>query len=892
MDSPGLASQSPVGCTQYPGSATGPTRATLAGIAALLLTALAAVYWNAFQSPFVFDDRSGVFENTAIHNLSQSLSRAWTESRGLTELTFAFNYELHGLDVRGYHLVNDIIHFLAALTLFGVVRRTLLSERLRDRFGSAATGLAVAIALVWMIHPLQTQAVTYTVQRFESLMGLFFLLTLYCFRRGVDDQDRRWLVLSVLCFALGARSKEVMFMAPFVVLWYDRAFIATSWRELLARKTYYLGLLAVAVLFMGPAVLRVAHGLWSQAGPVASGVPSGAGSGQADPSVLLVQGMTPWSYLATQPGVILRYLRISLLPLGQCADYGWPIAQGTGQILPGALVVGVLLLATLWAIFRRPEWAFLGGWFFLILLPTSSIVPIQDVAVEHRMYLPLVAIVTLVVLGTYSVFSRFANARPHAWGYALATLAVVALGGLTLARNEVYRTNESFWRDVIFKEPGNVRGHSNLGLALHEANRAEDATHEYQTSLKLKPDYPYAHYNLGNAYVALKQPDKAIAAYQQAIHFWPSYAGAFNNLGFALASIDRNQDAREAFAQALKLKPDYAGAYLNLGLLEAKEGNLAAAQAAYQQAISLDPTSAEAHQNLALVLSREQKWREALEQFDLALSIRPDYAKAHQNAGVVLMQMGQLRGAVEQLREAVRLQPSDAVALRILGSAQAAGDQVDEARTSYLAALEIDPKDAAAEAGLAGLAVKAEKFDVALKHFQRSLELAPNNGDVQHELANLLMRMGRNAEADKEYAKAAELLPKSAAVRVNSARLAEKLNQPERAIELYQQALAIDASFAPAHYNLGYLLASQQRSQEAIDRFVTAIRLDPTYAEAHFALGNALARTGQLELALDRYREVLRLRPTFAPARQNAQQVMESLRSSAAKPSAEGTAGS
>lgn len=881
MDAPGIARQ-PARIDALQSGAKGVPRAATAGIVVLLLVALGAAYWSTLASPFVFDDHTGIVDNPTVHNLSDAFRGAWSHNRGLTDLTFALNYSLHGLDVRGYHVTNLLIHFLAGLTLFGLVRRTLQSDRLRDRYGPAATTVAAIIALLWMVHPLQTQAVTYIVQRHESLMGLFYLLTLYSFRRGVDDRDRWWLVLSVICFALGARSKEVMFTAPFVVLWYDRVFVSTSWRNLLSRKFYYLALAIVSVCMLGPAVLQVAQGLWSQIGSAPKPTPS---AGQVDPSVLFVQGMTPWTYLATQPRVILHYLQLSFLPLHQCADYGWPVAQGWGEILPPALAIGCLLLFSIWALFRRPEWAFLSGCFFLILLPTSSIVPIQDVAVEHRMYLPLAALVAAVVLAAYSVLLRFNSSTK--WGYAAATIAAVALVSLTVARNQVYRTNEAFWRDVVLREPTNVRGRTNLGLVLCELHRYDEGLQEYQAAIKLKPSYAFAHYNLGNAYIAQGQPKTAIAAYLEAIRFWPSYAGAYNNLGFAFSSLDRQDDARQAFEQALKLKPNYAGAYLNLGLLEAKQGNLTAAQEAYRQAILLDPTSAEAHHNLGLVLSREQKWREALEEWDLALSIRPDYAKAHQNAGMVLMQIGQYRGAVEQLREAVRLQPGDAAALRALGDAFTAAGNPNDARSTYLKVLEIDPKNALAEAGLAALALKAEDLDSALMHLKKSLEIDPSEGGVQHELANLLVRTQRYDEAANAFAKAVELLPEDPAVRVNFARLAEKLNQQPRAIELYQQALAIDSNFAPAHFNLGFCLASQKRSAEAIEKFLTAIRLDPNYAEAHFALGNAFARTGQLELALERYRIVLRLRPNFAPAQENAQQVLKTLRARAGKPGGE-----
>ena len=162
----------------------------------------------------------------------------------------------------GYHVVNLAIHILGALVLYGVVRRTLLCASLRQRYGDEARWLALAVALIWVVHPLQTESVTYLIQRTESLMGLFFLLTLYCVIRGSTSSGRRgWYAAAVVCCALGMGSKEVMVVAPLTVLLYDRAFLSGSFREALrARAALYAGLFGCWLVLVG-LVASTSHSL-------------------------------------------------------------------------------------------------------------------------------------------------------------------------------------------------------------------------------------------------------------------------------------------------------------------------------------------------------------------------------------------------------------------------------------------------------------------------------------------------------------------------------------------------------------------------------------------------------------------------------------------------------
>jgi hypothetical protein len=479
----------------------------------LIAAVTAAAYCNSLAGPLIFDDTAAIVDNSTIRQLwpiwkplCPSRTCVGVGGRPLLNLSLAINYAISGCAVWSYHVVNLAIHILAALLLFGVVRRTLLLPTMRDRWGEAALPLAFVVALLWAIHPLQTESVTYIVQRAESLMGLFFLLTLYCFIRGasvegagVGDQGSEpdshlssvilsplaWYVGSATACLLGMAVKEVMVSAPLIVLLYDRTFCAGSFGAALRhRYGYYLGLAGTWAL-LG----------WLVVSMSSLGTDTGPGT----------QEFTWWSYLLTQPGVIVHYLRLAVWPSELCLDYGWPPASTVADVLWPAIVVVGLLAATVWALVKRPAWGFLVAWFFAILALTSSVVALAQAAFEHRMYLPLAAVVTAVVVGGWAagqwLVRRGLIPLPalQASGGLLVMFAIIAFGFLTFQRNADYRSALSIWEDTVAKAPDNERVRSNLGNALAAGGELEKAIAQYRQSLRIKHGYDQGHFNLGVA---------------------------------------------------------------------------------------------------------------------------------------------------------------------------------------------------------------------------------------------------------------------------------------------------------------------------------------------------------------------------------------------------------
>ena len=449
----------------------GPSRGTLLA-AGLIVVAGVAAFANSFWGPFIYDDLDSILGNPSIRQLwplSQPLSppcdTRTVTSRPLLNLSLAVNYCLGGECVWGYHATNLAIHLVNGLLLLGILWRTFQLPTWKGRYGEAGWGLALAIALLWTIHPLQTESVTYIVQRAESLAGLFYLLVLYCVIRGVQSRHSvGWYIVAVGACWLGVGVKEVMATAPVVVLLYDRTFVEDSFRKILRQRWgLYVGLFGSWGLLVGLLARTGVSVLKDEVGSI---------------------GM--WAYARSQPGIILHYLRLSLWPDRLCLCYEWPVADTLGAILPGMLVVGLLLATTIWGLRKWRGWGFLGAWFFLILAPTSSIMPLPQLAFEHRMYLPLAAVLTAVVVGGSIVGEGLVR---RGWlpgragvvgGVCLVALAAVVLGLLTFRRNEAYRTELSIWEDTVEKVPDNACAHGDLGNALVQDGRLAEGIQHFE----------------------------------------------------------------------------------------------------------------------------------------------------------------------------------------------------------------------------------------------------------------------------------------------------------------------------------------------------------------------------------------------------------------------------
>ena len=721
----------------------------------VLVLAVLAAYSNSLSGPFVYDDKDSIAENLTLRHLWPLSNVLAPLGGGLTvsgrpalNLSLALNFAAGGLDVHGYHLTNVLIHAFACLTLFGLVRRTLAQPSLRERFGQAAVPLAFTVAALWALHPLQTEAVTYIVQRAESLMGLCYLLTLYGFVRSVDTPTPcRWQVLSVAACLLGMATKEDMVSAPVLVLLLDRSFVAGSFADAWRRRRGFYAALATTWILLG--------GLLASTG--------GNRGGSAGFGV----DISWWDYALTQFPALVHYFRLSFWPTPLVFDYGTFWIGSLAEVWPQACAVAGLIAGTLFALWRKPAVGFLGAWFFAILAPTSLIPGMTQRIVEHRMYLALAPLLVLVVAVICSRAGR------HGLGVLIALAA--GLGALTFERNAVYRSEIALWADTVAKRPANAGAHSGLGAALTEAGRVVEAIQEDEAALRLRPNYITARNNLGTALIAVGRIDEAIGLLEESLRQEPENAQANQNLGVALDVLKRTPEAMAHYETAVRSDPHFAEAHSNLGDALSRSGRTEEGIVHLKEALRLKPRYADAYFNLAAALARVGRLAEAQEQFEAGLKLKPATAEVFAHWGSVLLATDHPAEAVMQFRSALQLQPESAPNHYNYGNALAATGRLDEAVKQFEAALRLNPAYVDAHNNLGSALTLLHRETEALPHYEAALRLDPQHASAHNNLGLALARLGRLPEAATQFAEALRLAPHYQEARDNLARAQEQL---------------------------------------------------------------------------------------------------------------------
>ena len=601
------------------------------------------MYFNSLSAPFIFDDQIAIVDNPAI----RSLSGAWSQPRNtplagrpVAGFTFALNFAANDTDPAPYRATNIVIHILCALVLFGLVRRTLSLPRVEARIGRAAADLAFAVALVWAVHPLTTDAVTYITQRTESLMGLCYLLTLYASVRAL--QRPAWQIAAVLACAAGMGVKEAMVTAPVMVVLFDRAFAFGSLRSAVAaRWRLYAGLALTWIILALQLVTTPRAG-----------------------SAGFATGVSVWTYLLNQSVMVVRYLRLAFWPSDLVINYGPPVSYAVADVLPYATLVAALLLLTLAALRWSAAAAFLGAWFFIALAPSSSVVPIAtEVGAERRMYLPLMAVVTAVVMALYHASAVRQRLSRRLAAMMLACVAI-ALGGLTIARNAEHQswltlaeTTLARWpTDVAHAAVGSelsrmrrdeealpllrigarsdVRGRYNLGITLFNLNRYDEAIRELEMLVAEHPmreEAPWARRVMGHAYARLRRWPDAIAQLRMTLAMTPHdgdarrlLVDAHNSLGIDLAESGKFSEAIAQFRQALTIDERNISAQYNLATALFDAGQLNDAYIEAQRAVAWSPLNADAHHLLGKLLALQGRMAEAIVSLETAVKLSPD----------------------------------------------------------------------------------------------------------------------------------------------------------------------------------------------------------------------------------------------------------------------------
>lgn len=572
------------------------------------------IYSNSLYSPFQWDENDFIVQNPIVKNLSYFLSPSkakgidpdfyiFFKTRAISYLTFALNYRVHGFDVLGYHLVNLSIHLLNAVLVYIFTLLTFRTPLLSKSSLKKNSRLIVLFsALLFISHPIQTEAVTYIFQRHASFVTLFYLLSMVFYiqwRLKREEQGASHLhsilfyALSFISAIFAMKTKENAFTLPLSIMIYEFFFFTGSIKIRMFRLIPFLLTSAIIPLTL--------FGIDKPIGQIISQV--------SDPSLLLIKEVSKEVYLFTQLRVILTYIRLLFFPIYQNLDYNYPIYSSffIWPVFLPFLFYLILLGLAVYFFYRSkqavPELRLISFgilWFFITLSVESSIIPLQMIICEYRVYLPSVGVfmagATSIFILTGKFSSKFQNLEKTVMMFFV--FIIILLSVLTYARNVVWMDEVRMWEDVTKKSSENARGHYNLGLAYGKKDRLEDAQKEFETTLKLNPHHTKARNNLGIIYNQQGRPDDAIREFQTALQLNPNDTNAHYNLGLVFVRLDRLDNAIREFQTVLQLNPNDADGHNNLGVLFAKQGRWDDAIREFQAALKINPHHVNAQNNL------------------------------------------------------------------------------------------------------------------------------------------------------------------------------------------------------------------------------------------------------------------------------------------------------
>lgn len=664
----------------------------------LLITIIALIaYSNTFQAPFVFDDQTSITENPVIHDLSRFLSGAgysYNPRRFIGYLTLALNYKAGGVNVAGYHIANLAIHILNGWLVHALVRLTLKTACFGDRDDPPASSFTVEYlplfaALLFVAHPVQTQAVTYIVQRLASLATLFFLLSLVCYVKGrlVLEREGKFLhaapcslhgvagsplsffAISLVAALLAMRTKEIAVTLPLVVMLYEFSFFKAPLRN----RILFLLPLLLTILVIPVGMLQMGKP-WEE---LLSDV-----SEMARESRVISRG----DYLLTQFSVIATYIRLLFLPIAQNLDYDYPVYDSlfAPRVLFSFLFLLALFCSAIYLYYRSRRSARNSGamrltafgilWFFITLSVESSIIPISDVIFEHRLYLPSVgAFVALTAL--VAAFGRNPSSRTLTIGFSVIILLLTAT---TWNRNLVWGSNLSLWEDSARKASEKYRPLNNLGNALNALGRYDEAIEQYQRALHIrskrgipddaaavypemaKPDYSDAMFNMGIAFQKQGRLQEAFDIYKGVLERRPDSVQAHNNMGTLYQARGQYDKARAEFESSIRLDPYFPDSYVNLGNLFLLTGAVDKGVEQLNAALKLNRAMPQAHCSLGVVADMRENPRQAIKHYEAALAADPGHLEACNNLGIDYGMIGMVDQAIAGLEACLKKHPEDA----------------------------------------------------------------------------------------------------------------------------------------------------------------------------------------------------------------------------------------
>lgn len=768
----------------------------LAVLTMLLLGLL--IYGPSLPNPFIWDDYELIIHNPLVHgwvNLPRLFSGNIVEQssfyRPLQMLSYVMDYEVWGLNPKGFHLTSILWHVAAALALCGFVAAVT-----RNRLSALLAGI------LFLSHPVHNEAVAYISGRADPIMAVFALLTITFYIRYLDNARLSEYLLCIVCFLAALMSKEAALIVPLLIGVYHVVF-----RKALNKELYFM----LAVLALGYLGLRLLNVV-------------GVADMHEKTSTILLQRL-PGAFAAQA-----LYVKILFFPKDLFMGYGQKLfAWHDPLVWSGLGLWGGMVSAAVMLRGRRPLVSFYLSWYVIALLPVMNLYPVNAYMAEHWVYLPAMGLLSLFA-HMFAVWIAQPRWRPVAASGLMVVL--IALSLTAHRQNYIWRDPVAFYQRIIRINPEYTKAYNNLGKILSQQGRYAEAADYFLRSITIDPRFVKGYHNYAVCMAKLDRVDEAVAYYHKALGVQPDFAPTYNNLGalyidreeydtaekyvnralilepempkafYNLGLIaqarQQNDRAREYFQLALKYDPNYAAAKNNLGSMMGREGDLASAISNYLQVLSMEPDNYTVMNNLGILYGRMGRSDKALEMFRSALQIKPDYADAHFNMAFAFANLKRWGQAMRHYQDAVRFDPGHRQAINNLAILYAQQNRFAEAERLFQRILELDPLDYSAHNNLGLVYAKQNKFDMAREQYNKALTINPAHKETHNNLGMLYDATGHMGDAEKHYL----------------------------------EALKVDPDFANALNGLGIVYGKQEKFKEAEGMFMRALKINPGRQDA------------------------------------------------------------
>ena len=673
-------------------------------------------YFNTLNNEFVFDDLILIQSNETLPSLKNiyNIITVTTQEhsyRPVRALSYAIDYHFSGFNPFSYHISNIVYHIINCFMVY-LITLSLLSNRATAFFA----------AILFAVHPVHTDSVTYIAGRRDILFTLFYLIGFYTFIKYRKTQRHYFFLFSITAYLLSMGSKEMGVTLPAIFLIYDlinnlphdtkklrSQDITKVLKKIWMQSKYFY-----SIFFMG-ALAFIYYKIFINS-------PSQQKEYYGD-SVLVT--------FLTVGKIIVHYIKLLLFPVNLIADYSYdafPLASSFFEWSTlFSFILLFLILCIILKMLSKNRWIAFGGiWFFITLLPVCHIIPHHELLAEHYLYLPSYGFCLIAAL---LFTSQLENNRHSAFIYFSLFCIIVLFSLRIIDRNRDWKDGMTLWNKTVKSVPRCARAQNNLGAEHIKSGDGDykEAMPHLEAALQIKPDYAEAYNNLGLVYKGQGSYDQATKSFSEAIKYKKRYFEAINNIATMYERKGNYDTAIKIFKNVLKRKPDYAEAHSNLGIVYQKRGQLEQAKEHFRKALQIEPHHVEAHNNLGVWYKNKGLYDEAIEEFKQVLVLKPGFAEVHCNLGAVYNNKGWYDLALEELKEALRLKPHIAEAMNNMGNAYKGKGWYDKAIEAYKETLDINPHMAIPHLNLAFTYLNQKKDNKkALYHFERALEINPN----------------------------------------------------------------------------------------------------------------------------------------------------------------------